>query len=216
MILRHCRAVNSFFHIRCSLCNCCSFISCSVDWDWRCGDNPCLCPILPGVEVCTQGRTELPRVETAELSWPEALVVPGAEHTAHDGPGRAVHTESRLSGKRGWEFQDGPSGQRGQFVNHADVHTGGRKCFQKEREEDGLETSCSDLEPGSSDYVPKSVGDMSTVVLAGDQNRSRCHLITYPELSSRFTFVFPCFYFFMETEGKYSTIAESRVKWIRI
>lgn len=69
---------------------------------------------LAGVEVCTQGGTELPRVETPELSRPEAVAVPGAEHPGHDGPGRAVHTESGLARKRGREFHGGRPGRRGQ------------------------------------------------------------------------------------------------------
>ena len=77
-----------------------------------------LCQLLAGDEECTRGGTELPTVERAELSGPEALVVPGAERPAHDGPGRAVHTESRLARKRGREFKDLHSGVRRQQLNH--------------------------------------------------------------------------------------------------
>lgn len=56
-------------------------------------------PLLLGDEVCAQGGAELPRVETAKLPPPEALVVPGAEYPAHDGPSRTVDTESRLPRK---------------------------------------------------------------------------------------------------------------------
>lgn len=54
-------------------------------------------PLLPGVEVCAQGGTELRRVETAELSQPEALAVPGAEHPAPDGRSPAGDPESGLA-----------------------------------------------------------------------------------------------------------------------
>lgn len=74
-------------------------------------------PLPPGVEECAQGGTELRGVEATELSRPEALAVPGAEHPAHDGPRRAVDTEGRLARKRGRESQDGCSGQRGQQLN---------------------------------------------------------------------------------------------------
>lgn len=69
-------------------------------------------PLLPGDEECTQGGTELPRVETAELSGPEALAAPRAEHPAHDGPHRTDDTESGLARKRGREFQGGQRGQQ--------------------------------------------------------------------------------------------------------
>lgn len=51
-------------------------------------------------------------METEALSRPEALVVPRAEHPAHNGPCRAVDTESRLARKRGC------SEQWGQQLNH--------------------------------------------------------------------------------------------------
>lgn len=71
-------------------------------------------PPLPGDEECAHGRTELPRVEAAELPSPEAVVVPRAEHSAHDGPCRAVHTEGRLPRKCGREFQSWSLGRRGE------------------------------------------------------------------------------------------------------
>lgn len=58
-------------------------------------------PLLLGDEVCAQGGSELPGVETAELPTTEALVVPRAEYPAHDGRRRTVDTEGRLSRKRG-------------------------------------------------------------------------------------------------------------------
>lgn len=64
-------------------------------------------PLLLGDEVCAQGGSELPRVERAELPPSEALVVPRAEHSAHDGPRWAVDTEGRLPRKRGRELQGG-------------------------------------------------------------------------------------------------------------
>lgn len=85
----------------------------------------CLGPLPPGDEERAQGGTELLRVETAELSRSQALVVPRAEHPAHDGPRRAVHTESGLAGKRGRELQGRCSGQRGQQLNRTEV-AGGR------------------------------------------------------------------------------------------
>lgn len=61
--------------------------------------------------MCAQGRPELPRVERAELSRSEALVVPRAKHPAHDGPGRADHPAGRLSGERRRELPAGHSGE---------------------------------------------------------------------------------------------------------
>lgn len=58
-------------------------------------------PLLSGDEMRTQGGTDVSGVETAELSRPEAVVVPRAEHLAHDGPQRTVDTESRLARKHG-------------------------------------------------------------------------------------------------------------------
>ncbi len=87
-----------------------------------------MAPFLPGDEECTQGGTELPRVETAELTGPEALAVPRAEHPAHDGPRRTVHTESGLARKRGREFQGGQRGQ--QLKSH--------QSDERERSGDGL------------------------------------------------------------------------------
>lgn len=66
-------------------------------------------PLLLGDEVCAQGGSELPSVETGEPPPSEALVVPRAEHSAHDGPRRAVDTEGRLPGERGRELQGGRS-----------------------------------------------------------------------------------------------------------
>lgn len=61
-------------------------------------------PFFPGDEECSQGGTELPGVEGAERPRPQALVVPGAEHPAHDGPRRTGDTEGGLSRKRGRDF----------------------------------------------------------------------------------------------------------------
>lgn len=58
-------------------------------------------PLLLGDEVCAQGGSGIPGVEAEELPPAQAVAAPGPEHAAHDGPGRALHTEGRLSGRRG-------------------------------------------------------------------------------------------------------------------
>lgn len=58
----------------------------------------------PGDEECSQGGTELLGVEGAERPQPQTLVVPRAEHPAHDGPCRTGDTEGGLSRKRGRDF----------------------------------------------------------------------------------------------------------------
>lgn len=84
-----------------------------------------LCTLLPGNEVCTQGRTRLPGMEKSELSRPETLAVPGAVHPAHDGPRRTVDTESGLARKRGQDVQRGWSEQRRQQLNR--IESDGKK-----------------------------------------------------------------------------------------
>ncbi|KAM8908658.1 START domain containing 14 isoform 1-T1 [Spinachia spinachia] len=84
-----------------------------------------------GDEVYTQGGTELPAVETAELSRPEALVAPGAEHPGPDGPRRVVDTESRLAGEHGRESQGGPPGRRGQQLNGPKGGGRGRRGWER-------------------------------------------------------------------------------------
>lgn len=77
-----------------------------------------LCALLAGSEECAQGGSGLSGVEGAELPRAQALAVPGAEHPAHDGPGRAAHTEGRLAGKRGRGHQGRHPGQwRGQQLS---------------------------------------------------------------------------------------------------
>lgn len=51
-------------------------------------------------------------MEGSELPRAQALALPGAEHPAHDGPGRAANTEGRLAGERGRGYQGRPPGQR--------------------------------------------------------------------------------------------------------
>lgn len=40
-------------------------------------------------------------MEAEELPPAQAVAAPRPEHPAHDGPGRTVHTEGGLSGRRG-------------------------------------------------------------------------------------------------------------------
>lgn len=129
-----------------------------VDWNWRCAmifvrwslsDNLTFswAHSFLGFEECTQGGTKLPRVETAELSWPEALAVPRAEHTAHDGPRRTGITESRLTRKRGRELQKGCTGKWGQQLNRI------KGCWPRGNDwEDGLYTWTSEVSAMSSWY----------------------------------------------------------------
>lgn len=92
-----------------------------------------LCALLAGSEECAQGGSELSGVEGAELPRAQALAVPGAKHPAHDGPGRAAHTEGRLAGERGrghqgrrpgqWRGQQLSSIRRTEWTSNKSTHT---------------------------------------------------------------------------------------------
>lgn len=68
--------------------------------------------LLLGDEVCAQGGPGILCVEAEELPSAQAVAAPGPEQPARDGPGRAVHTEGGLSGRRG--CPGGGWGHRGQ------------------------------------------------------------------------------------------------------
>ena len=70
--------------------------------------------LFPGNEKCAQGGPGLPQVEGRTCSRREALVVPGAEHPAHDGPAGALAPKGRFPGERGRELHDGERGERGE------------------------------------------------------------------------------------------------------
>lgn len=70
-----------------------------------------------GLKKRSQGGTKLPRVEGGPHSWSQAVAVPHTERTGHDGSRRTVHPARRLAGERGWELDQGCSGERRQQLN---------------------------------------------------------------------------------------------------